>query len=266
MSEYGVSQFGTSNWNGTHLDSPSLNITSFLDPKSRRPLIFEHKVYDYEYFTTNTTICQPVIEDNQQKYQWGFSALQLEITLCLLMLWTFGIYIMWATAHLHLANIGIVYKAPGNFKSTLSLADSIRKEFKEQHDDKDANSLTEEELMSFIKTRLKGGRVMVESPPLVPGQSAWKWIWKWVMANKTWAFLYAAASFSMLAAATTSLIWLTMTFSMVAGWSQKIRYLVFLLSLISFGLLPAGYIVVRLLWERFHGFFGAYVDETSQAS
>lgn len=204
------------------------------------------------------------MENNQQTYQWGFSVLQLEITLCLLTLWTFGTYIMWATAHLRLANIGLAYKAPGNFKSTLSLADAIRKEIKEQSD-KDVNSLTERELASFIKTGLKGGRVMVQSPPLIPRQSAGKWIWKWAMANRAWTVAYTVVSLSMVFYGITSLIWLTMTFSMVAGWGQKTRYLALLLSLVSGGLLPAEYFLVRLLWERFNGFFGDYVDGTSQA-
>lgn len=51
---------------------------------------------------------------------------------------------------------------------------------------------------------------------------------------------------------------------MVAGWGQKTRYFVLLLSFISGGLLPAGYIVVRLVWERFNGFGGADVNATSR--
>lgn len=169
-----MSDLRESTWNGIGLDSPTLNITSYPDRQSRRPYVFENNLYEYEYFTTNDrTICQPIMENNQQTYQWGFSVLQLEITLCLLTLWTFGIHIMWATAHLRLARKGLAYIAPGNFKSTVSLADAIRKEFKEQHD-KDVNSLTEREIMSYVKKRLNGGRVMVQSPPLVPRQASWK--------------------------------------------------------------------------------------------
>lgn len=205
------------------------------------------------------------MKNNQQTYQWGFSVLQLEITLCLLTLWTFGIYIMWITAHLRLASIGIAYNAPGNFKSTMSLAHAMRKEFREQND-KDFDSLTERELISYIKTRLHGGRIMLQSPPLIPRQNEWNWIWKCVMANKAWTVVYAVVSLSMGFYAITSLIWLAMTFSMVAGWGQKTRYLVLLFSLVSGGLLPAEYLVVRLLWECFNGFSGDYVNRTSQAS
>lgn len=247
------------------MDSPTLNITSYSGEESRMPYVFENRFYDYEYFTTNDrAICQPVLEDHQQRYQWGFSILQLEITLCLLALWTFGIYIMRATAHLQLARMGIAYNAPGNFKSTMSLADTIRKEFEEQHG-KDVNSLTERELMSYVKTHLNGGRVMLQSPPLIPRQSLWKCIWKWVMANKAWTVAFALVTF-MIFYPPATLMWLTMTFSMVAGWDRKTRNLVLLLSLVSCGLLPAGYLVVKLWRKCFNGVFGGSTNRIIQAA
>lgn len=228
-------------------------------------MVFENKIYDYEYFSTNDrTICQPVMENNQQTYQWGFSVLQLEITLCLLTLWIIGIYIMWVTAHLRLESMGIAYKAPGNFKSTISLADAIHKDFKEQRC-KDVSSLTGRKLMSYVETRLNGGRVMVQAPPLIPRQSAWKLIRKWVMENKAWTFAFTIVSLSMMYYPVASLIWFTMTFSVVAGWSQKTRDLVFLLTLVSGGLVPAGYLVLIFLRKRFDFVFGGSVNGTSQA-
>lgn len=211
VSKYNVSSLGNSKWNGIDLDSPTLNITRYLNGQSRGPFVFQNKFYDYEYFFTNDrAICQPVMENNQQTYQWGFSVLQLEITLCLLTLWTFGIYIMWSTAHLRLASMGIAYNAPGNFKSTMSLARAMRKEFREQHG-KDVNSLTERELISFVKKRLNGGRIMLQSPPLGPRQNEWKLIWKWVMANEAWTVSYAVVSLTIVFYAITSLVCLRMT-------------------------------------------------------
>lgn len=164
------------------LDSPTLNITYYPD---RGPFAYENKAYSPEDFN-DRAICQPIVDlkQHRQKYQWGFSIIQLEITLCLLTLWTFGIYIMWATAHLRFTSMGMAYNAPGNLKSAMSLADAICKEFKQQCD-KDINSLTEREVMSFIKTHLNGGRVLVQSPPFILERRAWKLIWKWVKANKT---------------------------------------------------------------------------------
>lgn len=230
------------------------------------PFAFENRTYDDEYFRTNdTAICQPVMEDYQQKYQWGFSVLQLEITVCLITLWTFGIYIMWATAHICLASIGIEYNAPGNYKSTMSLADAIRKECNEKND-KDVNSLTERELVSYIKTRLNGGRMMLQPSPLVPRQSLWRFIWRWTMADKAWTVAFVMVSCFTWFYVPVSLIWLTMIFSMAAGWGKKTRNLVLLLSVLSAGLLPAEYLVVIFLRRRFGGFFGYSTKGTSQAA
>lgn len=263
MSGNPVSNSRSSTWNDTDLESPPLNISIWAG-KPKGPFAYEDRLYDYEYFSTNdNAICQPVQEGNQQAYQWGFSILQLEMTLCLLALWTFGIYTAWATAHLRLASMGTAYKSPGNIQSTMSLADAVRKEFKEQNE-KDANVLTKRELASYIKTDLGGGRVMVQSPPLVQRQSARKWIWMWVMANKGWTIAFALVSLSMVFYALTILIWLTMIFSVVAGWGRKTRYFVFFLSLVSGGFLPAGYLVVIFVRKRFNGLLGSPISSTSQ--
>lgn len=128
------------------------------------------KAYDPKYFD-DRAVCQPVVEQNQQqqqqKYQWGFSFIQLEIVLCLLTLWTVGIHIMWSTAYLRSIKMGMTYNDPGNFKSAIIMADSIRKEFK-QKTNKDITFFTEKELMSSIKTHLNGGQVMLKSVPLIP--------------------------------------------------------------------------------------------------
>lgn len=263
--DYGVSKPQGSKWNGKSLDSPTLNILYYWDRRSKMPFSFKNKTYDDEYFRTNdTAICQPVMENYQQKYQWGFSVIQLEITVCLIMLWTIGIYIMWATAHLRLVSMGIEHNAPGNFKSTVSLADAIRKECKEQND-KDVNSLTERELMTYIKTRLNGGRMMIQPSPLVPRQSVWNFIWKWTMENKAWTVAFAIVSVFTWCYAVVSLIWLTMTFSMVADWGKKTRNLVLLLSFVSDGLLPAGCLVVILLTKFFKKVFRKFSKRTFQA-
>lgn len=138
-----------------------------MDGQISRAFVFENKLYDYEYFITDKrAICQPIMKNNQQTYQWGFSVLQLEITLCLLTLWTFDIYILLATAHLRLTSMGISYNAPGNYNSTIRLADAMRREFEEIHG-KNVNLLTEKEMLSYIKSHLSGGRVMVQSTSLI---------------------------------------------------------------------------------------------------
>lgn len=246
ISEYGATKNIKSIWTETSLDSPTLNIEPCFDALDRERLVFEGKIYDDKYFTTNdSTICQPVIEGNQQTYQWGFSVLQLEISLCLLTLWTFGIYAMLISAHLRLASMGTPYNTLGNLKAAMSLTDAVVKDFNEQHG-KDIKSLTGREVMSYTRTKLNGGRVMLQPQPLVPSQSARKVIWNWVMANKTWTVAFTFVSLSLVYFTMTFLIWLTMVFSMVAGWGRKTRNFALLLSVMTGGLLPAGYLVVML--------------------
>lgn len=189
---YAITNAIGSSWGDIHLPPPSLNITPYWDdnpwgsPSSTAPFTYEGKVYDLEYFTNDRAICQPFVDSSQpqQKYQWGFSIIQLEITLCLLTLWTFGIFVLWTTAHLRFASMGTAYNASGKFKSAISLVDALRKELG-QKTERDIDSLTEPEILSCIKLHLNGGRVMqVHSLPLILEQSGWKLIQKWVKTNK----------------------------------------------------------------------------------
>lgn len=178
-SKYGVSQPRKSVWNGVDLNPPTLNISC-----NTSAFIYGHKAYEPKYFN-DRAVCQPIVEQNQQqqqKYQWGFSFIQLEIILWLLTLWTVGIYIMWSTAHLRSVKMGMTYNDPGNFKSAIGLADTIRKEFRKTTN-KDITSFTGRELMSSIKTQLNGGQVIVQSPPLIPERIALKSMQEWIKAN-----------------------------------------------------------------------------------
>lgn len=180
-SKYGVSQPRKSIWNGVDLNPPTLDISC-----NTFAFIYGDKAYEPRYFNDGA-VCQPVVEQNQQqqqKYQWGFSFIQLEIVLCLLTLWTVGIYIIWSTAHLRSIKTGTTYNDPGNFKSAISLADTMRKEFKKKTN-KDITSFTERELMSSIKTQLNGGQVTVQSPSLIPERIALKLIQEWIKANES---------------------------------------------------------------------------------
>ena len=191
ISEYGVSKLQKSKWNGMDLGPPTLNISYH-----ESTFVYDNKLYEPKYFN-DRAICQPVVEHShqKQKYQWGFSIIQLEICLCLLTLWTFGIFIMWATAHLRFIGMGMPYNALGDFKSAVSLADAIRKELN-QKSDKDLKSLTDRELMSTIKTHLNGGRVMMQSPPLIPEQRESELIRKRIEANEAWTIAIPLLSLS----------------------------------------------------------------------
>lgn len=217
ISTYGVSESRRSVWKDVLLELPTLDINTYCDdnmcggPVSESsPLAYENTIYGPDYFTGDGAICQPVVErdQHQQKYQWGFSIIQLEVTLCLLTLWTFGICIMWTTAQLRLTTMGIAFNDLGKFKYAKRLTDAMQKEFKENRDE-DIDALTKWEMKLCIKTHLDGGKVIV--PPLQPlppilEQSGWKLIQKWIQANKAWALVIPILSLGNLALATAFIV------------------------------------------------------------
>jgi uncharacterized protein YpmS len=69
-----------------------------------------------------------------QKYQWGFSFVQLLVMNIMLLVWIIGMLLMWAVARATLqqqnrSNI------TGEYKATVELAASMRKELSEEPDE-----------------------------------------------------------------------------------------------------------------------------------
>lgn len=207
------------------LPSPTLNITLWDGEGGNAA--FTHrssgkKLYDLDYIQQNA-VCQPVMANYQQTYQWGFSVVQLETTLVLLTVWTFGVWMMWLHAHHELSNRG-KYEVPQEFKAALFLADSIRADLKEV--DQEAEFLTDKELRRHANEHLKGGKVGIQALALEKGISFRRNAWKWVKTNKLWilAFLCALATFIYLLG--NILVILTMSFAMAAGWGRKTRAII----------------------------------------
>ncbi|KAL1862937.1 hypothetical protein Daus18300_008268 [Diaporthe australafricana] len=122
---------------------------------------------------------------SQQTYQWGFSVVQLEISLALLLLWTLGVWIMWLHGHLELASRGR-YEVPKELKAALYLADSIRNDLNAAG--QEASFLTNNELGKYAAKHLKGGKVEIEGLSLDGGYSFRRNSWQWIKNNKLWIF------------------------------------------------------------------------------
>lgn len=204
------------------LPSPTLNI-SYWDGKGKKAAFWypssDEKLYHLDYLQKNA-VCQPVMDDSQQTYQWGFSVVQLETTLVLLTVWTFGIWIMWLLAHHELSNRGR-YEVPQEFKAALYLADSIRADLKEV--DQEAEFLTNKELGRHADQHLKGGRVEIQALSLDKGIGFWRSAWNWVKTNKLWLFMFAFALGTCIWLLGNIVVILTMSFAMAAGWGRKTR-------------------------------------------
>ncbi|KAI7776784.1 hypothetical protein LA080_004440 [Diaporthe eres] len=204
------------------LPSPTLNITHWNDKGSNAAFIYpsgDDKIYHLNYLQENA-VCQPVMANSQQTYQWGFSVVQLESTLVLLTVWTLGIWIMWLHAHHELSNRGR-YEVPQEFKAALYLADSIRADLKEV--DQEAEFLTDKELRRHADEHLKGGKVEIQALSLDRGISFRKSAWKWVKTNKLWIFALVCALASCIWLLGNIIMVLTMSFAMAAGWGRKTR-------------------------------------------
>lgn len=206
ISQYGIQKSTPSSWTQiddygfeTDLDpialqSPTLNITIYDGKVNDKLFIYipNNTTYTLSYIEENS-ICQPAMANSQQTYQWGFSVLQLEVTLVLLTIWTLGVWVMWLDAHLSLTTRGR-YEVPHGFKAVLYLADSIRNDFNDLSEEPEL--LTDEELRKYAADHLRGGKVQIQVSEYQFDFSLWLSSWHWLKTNKLWAsaFLVALAS------------------------------------------------------------------------
>ena len=223
ISKFGVNNDSSSIWtekNGASkiaLQSPTLNITVYDGKQNNQSFLYSHSIYTLPYIKEHA-VCQPVMADLQQTYQWGFSAILLEATMILLILWTFGVWMMWLRAHLEPSRRA-KDEVPYDLKATLFLADAIRSDFKSLGED--TETLVNEQLTKLMSENLKGGRVEIQAP-LEDNYSFWRDCWHWLKENKFWtlAFLFSMSFFPIWA---NCPLFVTMGFSMAAGWGKKTR-------------------------------------------
>lgn len=213
---------------GVPLESPTLNMSYWTGDGGDSAFFLpsndggDGSIYYLDDLQKNA-VCQPVMANTQQTYQWGFSVIQLEVTLVLLTVWTFGIWLMWLQAHYELLNRG-KYEVPQEFKAALYLADSIRGDLK--HNDQEAEFLTNKELKRHAGEHLKGGKVEIQAPSLDKNINLRRSAWHWVKTNKLWLFAFVAATASCIytpCILLNTILILTMSFAMAAGWGRKTR-------------------------------------------
>ncbi|KAI3393152.1 hypothetical protein diail_4677 [Diaporthe ilicicola] len=206
------------------LPSPTLNISYWSGKESNVTFLYGSKndSYTLDYIQQNA-VCQPVMFSSQQTYQWGFSVVQLEISLVLLVVWTFGVWVMWLHGHLELANRG-KYEVPKDFKAALYLADSIRKDLDEFG--QEPEFLSNEDLKRHAAEHLKGGKVEIQTLSLNQGYSFRRHSWQWIKNNKLWILGFLFVSGTCVLCYGNVFPILTMTFALAAGWGSKTRAVV----------------------------------------
>jgi asparagine N-glycosylation enzyme membrane subunit Stt3 len=118
----------------------------------------------------------------EQTYQWGFSFLQLNIAVILLLIWSVGTFIMWLRTSLIMHQRGRSEVA-GEYKAVLELAAAMQYQFgKVQEDPLD---FTEQELSQRIKARLSGGTIAYEVP-ITRDKSSSRKPFDWIRREKWW--------------------------------------------------------------------------------
>jgi hypothetical protein len=236
ISQYGIHSNTPSNWtqiddygyetdsDPIELQSPTLNITIYDGKVNNKSFIYipNNTTYTLSYIEENS-VCQPATANSQQTYQWGFSVLQLEVTLVLLTIWTLGVWVMWLDAHLSLTTRGR-YEVPHGFKAVLYLADSIRNDFNDLGEEPEL--LIDVELRKHAADHLRGGKVKIQVSESQFDFSLWRSSWHWLKTNKLWAsaFLVALASSWWLCG--QFVVVFTMWLATAAHWKRKTRAVV----------------------------------------
>ncbi|CAG9945436.1 unnamed protein product [Clonostachys rosea f. rosea IK726] len=163
-------------WGGERLQGPPLNITAFYLPradfiskdtesiwnykdkndplftdKSLMTYSLSNEAYDMATIQKNGT-CQPI----QNRYQWGFSFLQLFINIILLSLWTIGMALVWVKSHLTLKLNGFaaIYN---NWKGLLEFTEVLGGQLKAAKIE--YLSIDDKQLELEIEKLLQGGSV-----------------------------------------------------------------------------------------------------------
>ncbi|CAH0046307.1 unnamed protein product [Clonostachys solani] len=194
-------------WGKETLQGPPLNITAFYLPwvvfrpnhaegiwasKDRHDPLFTDKslmtyslsngAYDMATIQKNGT-CQPI----QNRYQWGFSFLQLFINVILLSLWTIGMSLVWVKSHLTLKINGFaaIYN---NWKGLLEFTEVLGGQLKAAG--VEYLTIDDQQLGHEIEKLLQGGSVT--GLPLPQGSYSLRQgivRQKWLLLSLFWGIL-----------------------------------------------------------------------------
>lgn len=248
---------------GPEIPPPILNISAYdtsgdttlggsNQPSLLRPLSWfrANKTYSIAYVEENGS-CQ-----NTGDYQWGFSFLQLLVSLILLIMWTIGIYILWLRAHFTQKLRGREScQTSGEHKAVLELAVAMQQELDIQQ--VNVSLLIERQLDDRVDKELKGG-AMSYAPayPELKTYSFRKGTKNWFKREKWWFALIVVSSLlssTLWMVYNTGLwrfwfwlfgLWLALILAMCIGTSNGSRALIILFCCILDSLVMIGLLIL----------------------
>ncbi|KAM7215732.1 hypothetical protein V8F06_008842 [Rhypophila decipiens] len=167
-------------WEGNTLPKPALNISAFSLPldsdcfwghdwtnprtgtkpfsnPGNAAMVVDGATttYSIDYIQQHGT-CQP-----QGTYQWGFSFLQVFITVIFLLLWTVGTYMVWFGSRKTMMRNGQT-ESPGKYGAAMLLASRMSQEFA-SIEQVQPQLLTSRQVEQYVKFNLDGGKISADS-------------------------------------------------------------------------------------------------------
>jgi hypothetical protein len=165
---------------------PILNITTVAHTDSKAVIYADERNMQWEFqqesvglnWTSTHGSCQTLSArtpssskrprlTSRQTYEWGFSFIQLNFMILLLMLWTAGTFTMWLSSEITMKQRGRKHVA-GEYKALLELANAMQTQLVTAscRDAHDAANLSESELRRRIAADLNGGSISYATPLL----------------------------------------------------------------------------------------------------
>ncbi|PSN68740.1 hypothetical protein BS50DRAFT_453521, partial [Corynespora cassiicola Philippines] len=164
---YGMKQ-EASTFRNFDVPSPVLNISAMYLPDGfngygwanpitgERPFNYESRI---TWTVANQTYNLDYIKEKgicQTNYQWGFSFMQLNLVIILLLIWAIGIYSMWITSHFTMRRRGRTEVA-GEQKAIFELANAMHEQLSRHM--KDIPNQPEASISKCITQDLHGGEI-----------------------------------------------------------------------------------------------------------
>lgn len=109
--------------------------------------------------------------------------MQLFVVLSLLLIWSFGTFIIWYKANRTLAARNQPHGVPQTYKAVVVLAQAIQSELKHIQDDHGIHSIedfTSGEIHAAIDTQLRGGRIYLSLGDQNEIYGIWRGIFRWI--------------------------------------------------------------------------------------
>ncbi|XEV00966.1 hypothetical protein FSHL1_006253 [Fusarium sambucinum] len=165
--------YGTSPFNKDRVTK-----TNSYNDRGKFMFVVDDDMYSVTQLVQNG-VCQPVKDTGSvQRYQWGFSFMQLYLVIVLLLLWSLALVVLWKTSHDMLKHNRREITSQG-WKGLLDFTNAIRTQL--EHAGVDVDSLTDKELDDEILKVLQGGSI--SSPQMSTcSLNIWRWLWN----NKRW--------------------------------------------------------------------------------